>query len=143
VARGIDRFDGVLLLSLFALPWVVLVYDAAPGTATFVFAWGLVNPAGGVTTLPGFLARAGALPDWILAWPAGVVCLVAAVAILAWARTRGREESTVAAALLALVALASLSVALGFAAQPGRTGVPLGSVIAGVAAVRFWRRSRA
>ena len=140
-----DRRDLFLLTSLFFVPWVVLTYGSVfEGTTTLLFAWGLFDPVtGSGTDLYRFLfAYTRGLPDWILAWPLGAVSLVAAFASAASGVTRGREDIRVTASLLVLVGVAALSVAWGFSGQPGRTGLPLGTVVAWGLAARYWRRIR-
>ncbi|MFB6220476.1 MAG: TIGR04206 family protein [Halolamina sp.] len=138
------RVDLLLVLSLVLLPWSVLTYgNVGEGFTTLLFAWGLVDPATGeVTWIYGFLAHTRGLPNWILAWPVGVLCLAAAFASTAVGRARGRDGDAPTAALLALVGVAVFSVSWGFSAQPGRTGLPVGTVLAWVAGARYWLRSR-
>ena len=140
-----DRRDLLLLSSLFVVPWVVLTYGRVfEGATTLLFAWGLFDPAtASGTDLYRFLfAYTRGLPDWILAWPLGVVCLVAAFASAASGVTRGREEIRLTASLLVLVGVAMLSVAWGFSGQSSRTGLPLGTVLAWLLAARYWSRVR-
>ncbi|WP_373188827.1 hypothetical protein [Halolamina sp.] len=90
-----DRRDLFLLSSLFVVPWVVLTDGSVfEGPTTLLFAWGLFDPAtGSGTDLHLFLvAYTRGLPNWILAWPIGTVCLVAAFASAVSGVARGREE---------------------------------------------------
>lgn len=139
-----DRRDLLLIASLFAVPWVVLTYGGALEGTTLLFAWGLFDPAtGSGTDLFRFLfAYTRGLPDWILAWPLGTVSLLAALASAASGVTRGREDVRVTVSLLVLVGVAALSVAWGFSGQLGRTGLPLGTVVAWLLAARYWSRIR-
>jgi uncharacterized protein (TIGR04206 family) len=139
------RLDLLLVLSLLVVPWSVLTYGSVgEGFTTLLFGWGLFDPATGqVTGLHTFLAYTAGLPDWILAWPVGVVCLVAALASAGAGHTRaGEGDMRLTAVLLALVGVAVLSVSWGFSVQPGRTGIPVGTAVAWVAAARYWLRYR-
>ncbi|WP_248897253.1 TIGR04206 family protein [Haloplanus halobius] len=116
-----------VVLALLAVPWTVLAYDAGP--TTLVFAWGLVNPAApSVTTLAHFLGRyTTGLPSYILAWPLSVLCYVLALASAVVGAVADREDTRVTAGLLVCAGIAGLSVARGFALQPGRVAYPLGT----------------
>ena len=116
--------------SLLAVPWSVLTYGGRP--STLLFAWGLVNPRSlHVTDLYSYLfVFTRGVPDWILAWPVGAVCLLVAVASAGWGVAGGGEDVRVTGGLVALVGLAALLVSLGFAAQPGRLGVPVAAAVA-------------
>jgi uncharacterized protein (TIGR04206 family) len=145
MAPASDRPDLILLSSLFVVPWVLLTYGSVfEGPTTLLFAWGLFDPAtGSGTNLYRFLfAYTRGLPNWILAWPLGAICLIAAFANAVRGVARGREDVRVTASLLVLVGVAALSVAWGFSGQPGRTGLPLGTVVAWLLAGRYWRRIR-
>lgn len=114
--------------ALLLVPWSVQTYAA--GGVTLLFPWGLVNadPAS-VTTLYDFLFRYTAgLPDFVLAWPLSVVCYLLAFAVAVGGRFLSRPDDRLTAGLLAVAGVAQLTVAGGFAAQPGRTAWPVGTV---------------
>lgn len=119
----------VPVLALLAVPWSVGTFaDGGPPTA--VFAWGLVTAAPpSVTFLWDFLFRYTAgLPDFILAWPLSVVCYLFALASASAGRLFDREDPRVTAGLLVAAGVAQVSLARGFAVQPGRTAWPLGAL---------------
>lgn len=133
---GSDRRAVAAILALAAVPWSVQTY--AVGGATLLFPWGLVDPAGPhVTTLPDFLfVYTAGLPDYILAWPLGVALWGGALAsALAGARWN-REDVRVTAGLLVLAGVTQVTLARGFAVQPGRTAYPTGTVA--LWAVAWW-----
>jgi uncharacterized protein (TIGR04206 family) len=117
------------LLTFLAVPWTALVY--ASGFVTFVFPWGLATPQqGSVTTLYHFLFRHTAgLPEFILAWPVGVLCYVLALVSAVVGYLTGREDVRVTGGLLVFAGLAGLSVAHGFSFQPGRVAFPVGTLL--------------
>ena len=125
------------VVALAAVPWSVLTY---PGGVAFLFPWGLLNlDPPGVTPLYDYLFRYTAgLPDYILAWPVSVGCYLLALASVAVGVAAGREDVRVTAGLLVLAGLAHLSVASGFAVQPGRTGYPAGTVALWAVAAWHW-----
>lgn len=115
------------VLVLLAVPWSIQLFAGGP---TFVFAWGLINldPVG-VTFLWDFLFRyTVGLPDYILAWPLSVGCYLLALASAVSGRLFDREDPRVTAGLLAAAGVAQLTLARGFAFQPGRTAWPLGTL---------------
>jgi len=117
------------ILALLAVPWSIQTF-AGGRVPTFVFAWGLVNanPVG-VTFLWDFLFRyTMGLPDYILAWPLSVACYLAAVASAVAGHLFERDHPRVTAGLLVAAGIAQLSLARGFAVQPGRTAWPLGTL---------------
>jgi uncharacterized protein (TIGR04206 family) len=115
-----------VLLALLAIPWSVQTF-AGGRAPTFVFVWGLVNADPlSVTFIWDFLFRyTRGLPEYILAWPLSVACYLAAFASALAGR---RENPQVTAGLLAAAGIAQLSLARGFAVQPGRTAWPLGTL---------------
>jgi uncharacterized protein (TIGR04206 family) len=141
-ARSPDR-DLVVVVALAAVPWSVQVFST--GDATFLFPWGLVNTNPlHVTTLTDFLFRYTiGLPNYILAWPLGVVLWLLAVASAAVGVVAGREDPRVTGGLLVLAGLTQLSVAAGFSVQPNRVAYPVGTVALWVVAWwRYWPRIR-
>jgi uncharacterized protein (TIGR04206 family) len=139
--RPAARRDLVALLALAAVPWSVQVFVV--GEFTFLFPWGLfnTNPLH-VTTIWDFLFRyTVGLPNYILAWPLGVVLWLAAVASAALGAAIGREDPRVTAGLLVLAGVTQLSVAVSFSVQPTRTAYPTGTVaLWAVAWWRYWPR---
>lgn len=140
--RRSSSADLLAVCSLLVVPWAILTYGRGP--TTLLFAWGLVTPTPlHVTDVYAYFFRfTVGLPDWILAWVVGIVCLVGAVASAASGLVRGREDRRVTGGLLALVGVASVVVAVGFAGQPGRLGIPLGAVVAWPLAGRYWLAAR-
>jgi uncharacterized protein (TIGR04206 family) len=138
-----SRRDLVVVAALAAVPWSVQVFTT--GDATFLFAWGLVNvnPLH-VTTLTDFLFRyTMGLPDYILAWPLGVLFWALAVVSAAVGAVAGREDGRVTAGLLVLAGLTQLSVAAEFSLQPNRVAYPVGTaVLWAVVWWRYWPRIR-
>ncbi|MFC6988228.1 TIGR04206 family protein [Haloplanus sp. GCM10025708] len=129
----------VALFALLAVPWTALVYES--GYVTLVFPWGLATPAqGSVTSLYHFLFRYTAgLPEFILAWPLGVLCYVLALASAVAGVVTGREDVRVTAGLLVFAGVAGLSVASGFSVQPGRVAYPVGTLVLWAVAWWFYR----
>lgn len=124
------------IASLFVVPWDVLTYG--DGATTLLFAWGVVDPASfHVTDVYAYLfTYTQGVPDWILAWPIGVVCLALALLSATLGFARGWEDTRVTAGLIALVGVAALVVALGFSVQPDRIGIPIG--VAGAWPLTGW-----
>ncbi|WP_390223706.1 TIGR04206 family protein [Haloferax namakaokahaiae] len=132
----------LLVLGVGLLPWSVQVFSTGP--PTLLFAWGLVNLAPlNVTTLTDFLFRfTRGLPDFILAWPLGVVCYLVALASAVVAVWLGREDVRVTAAGLFLAGITQFEVARGFSIQPGRTAWPVGTVFLwALAGYLYWSRA--
>lgn len=134
--------DVLGVLSLFVLPWSAFLYDRGP--ATLLFAWGLLSPASlHITDVYSyFFVYTRGLPDWVVVWPVGIVCLVFALISAGRGLIRGREDLRVTGGLLALVGVAALLVSLGFSGQPGRVGIPIGAAVAWVLAGSYWLRLR-
>lgn len=124
-----------VLVAVGALPWVVLLN--APGDATFVMAWGLLNTnPWHVLVLPSYLEATqgfGSLPWSLQVWPLSAAFYAGAVVSAATGALVGREDVRVTAGLLVLSAVGSLSLWWGFI-ERGTTGaVPVGGVAAAVA----------
>ncbi|WP_226010249.1 TIGR04206 family protein [Halomicrobium salinisoli] len=122
MTRRVAAFAAVGLL-----PWSVVV---SGGETTLVFAFGLVDPDPFLlTTLPDYVfAYTRGLPEYLLAWPLGVCLYVGALASAAVGRLTGREDHRITAGLLVFAGLTQVSFAFGFARQPGRYAVPVGTV---------------
>ncbi|WP_410765268.1 TIGR04206 family protein [Haloferax sp. DFSO60] len=132
----------LLVLGAGLVPWSVQTFST--GSPTLLFAWGLVNLVPlNVTTLFDFLFRfTMGLPDYILAWPVGVVCYLVALASAVVAARFGREDVRVTVAGLVLAGITQLEVARGFSIQPGRTAWPVGTVFLwAVAGYLYWSRA--
>jgi uncharacterized protein (TIGR04206 family) len=141
--RAASRRDLLVLLALAAVPWSVQVF--AVGDLTFLFPWGLLNTNPlHVTTLSDYLFRyTMGLPNYILAWPLGVVLWAAAAVSAGVAAATGREDPRVTVGLLVLAGVTQLSVAVGFSVQPFRTAYPTGTAALWfVAWWRYWPRIR-
>jgi uncharacterized protein (TIGR04206 family) len=123
------RVVAVLVAVGAVVPWSVQVFTARD--ATWLFSWGLVNtnPVQ-VTTITDFLfVYTQGLPEFILAWPASVVCYLLALGAALLGAWADWEDPRVTAGLLVLAGIAQLSVAQGFSYQPNRTAYPLGTVV--------------
>jgi uncharacterized protein (TIGR04206 family) len=118
-----------LLAAGLVVPWSVQVFTARD--ATWLFAWGLVNTNPlQVTTITDFLfVYTMGLPDFILAWPASVVCYLLALAGAVVGLVYDREDPRLTAGLLVLAGVAQLSLADGFSLQPNRTAYPVGTAV--------------
>jgi uncharacterized protein (TIGR04206 family) len=130
------RVVAVLVAVGTVVPWSVQVFTARD--ATWLFSWGLVNtnPVQ-VTTITDFLfVYTQGLPEFILAWPASVVCYLLALGAAVLGLWADWEDPRVTAGLLVLAGIAQLSVAQGFSYQPNRTAYPLGTVVLWV--VAWW-----
>ena len=89
------RVVAVLVAVGTVVPWSVQVFTARD--ATWLFSWGLVNtnPVQ-VTTITDFLfVYTQGLPEFILAWPASVVCYLLALGSAAAGTALGRSASKV------------------------------------------------
>lgn len=126
------------IASLFVVPWDILTY--VEGSTTLLFAWGMVDLVSLHVTdaYAYFFTYTQGVPDWILAWPVGVVCLVLALASATRGFARGREDVRVTGGLLVLVGVAALVVSMGFSVQSERIGVPVGVAGAWPLAGWYW-----
>ncbi|KTG10485.1 hypothetical protein AUR64_09595 [Haloprofundus marisrubri] len=132
----------MLLFSLWLVPWSVLVVEGRP--ATLVFPWGLFDPSVGrlvslYSYLFEFTGGFGSLPAYLRAWPTSVVAFLLATLSAAGGVLVNREDSRVTVLLLVLAGLGQLSLAWGFAQQPGRVAIPVGTLALWTAA---WVRYR-
>lgn len=117
----------VAVLAAGVLPWSVVV---AGSELTLVFSFGLVDPAPAHLTdvvSYTFLHTRG-LPEFLFAWPAGVLLYAVALASAVSGAVFGREDRRVTAALLVLVGLTQVTFAWGFTRRAGTVAFPLGTV---------------
>lgn len=123
------------LVLLAVVPWSVQAY--AGGDVSLVFPWGLasLDPAQTVDLYSYLFRYTQGLPDYIYAWPLGVVLYLGAVASALAGLVTGREDPRVTGGLLAVAGVTQLTLAAGFA-QPGRTAVPTGTLA--LWAVAWW-----
>lgn len=130
------------VLAPAVVPWSIQLF--APGGATAVFAWGLVNTNPlHVTTLFDFLFRyTRGLPQFILAWPVGVGCYLVAVASAVGGAVTGTEDVRLTTAALVLAGFTQLELARGFSMQLGRTAWPVGTVVLWAVAGYVYRFGR-
>ncbi|WP_224447317.1 TIGR04206 family protein [Haloprofundus salilacus] len=129
----------LVLLSLWLLPWSVLLVGGRP--ATLVFPWGLVDPSSGsVVSISSYLFEFtggfGSLPAYLRAWPASVVAFLLATTSAAVGVLFDREDPRVTGGLLVIAGVGQLSLALGFAQAGGRLALPVGT--AALWAVGWW-----
>ena len=135
------RFGGgatitwLALLSLAFVPWVWIQTTSA----TLLFPWGtVVLETGQITLLPTFLEQPGPRPTELQYWPLGTACYAFA---LVWAGARAAglpADQRVTAALVALIAFASLVMAAEFGVDPNRAAYPIASLHALVVAGWLW-----
>ena len=114
------------------LPWSLVF---AGGELTLVFAFGLVDPAPLYVTdvLTYTFVYTGGLPEFLFAWPVGVLLYAVALAGALSGRLWGREDRRVTALLLVLVGLTQVSFAWGLFQRPGTVAVPVGTLLCLVA----------
>lgn len=127
MATARQRLGLVVLVGL--LPWTVVVTNGF---------WTLVHPLGLFNATPGgewsfvFVAdylfvRTRGLPEFILAWPTGIVVYLAALGSAALGLL-DREDGRLTAGLLVLVGVTQLSVASGFGRRAGYSAFPLATI---------------
>ena len=113
------------LLAALLVPWTIIFY---PNGTTYVFAWALVNadPIHITTIFEYVFVRTSGLPRHLLAWPVSALLftlgLVSTVAGSVW----NREDTMVAAGLLAFAGVSHATFALGLQ-RPGIVAIPLGT----------------
>jgi uncharacterized protein (TIGR04206 family) len=123
------------VLALGVLPWNLV---GAPGAWTAFLSVGFVNlapPRNLVTIYDYVFVFTRGLPEFILAWPLGLVMYIAALgaAIIA---VFDLEDPRVTAGLLALFAVSQAVFARGFASRSGYTVIPIATITAAV--VVWW-----
>ncbi|AFK18603.1 TIGR04206 family protein [Haloferax mediterranei ATCC 33500] len=139
-ARVVRRYTELLLVFVLGfVPWSVQTF--ATGSATLLFPWGLVTPSTlSVTTVIDFLFRfTVGLPDYILAWPLGVVCYLVSLGSVVSGYVFGRSDIRITVAGLVLAGVTQLEVARGFSVQPGRTAWPVGTLALWAVAAYLYR----
>jgi len=115
------RRVGVVVLAGL-LPWVVVAW---PGGWYPIFSAGFLRVETlAFTSLPTYVARVGAFPSHLQAWPIAVLLWAGAVVTAAvdWV------DSAVTVGLLALAGASVLSLSLSLSGQRGITAVPLGTL---------------
>ncbi|MEF8977071.1 MAG: TIGR04206 family protein [Halapricum sp.] len=117
----------ILVALVGLLPWTLV---ATGGLTTLFFPFGFLGvdaPLRVVTIYEYLFVFSRGLPQYIYAWPLGVVlyslALVSAVLGLI-----EREDRRLTAGLLVLVALTQLQFAVGFGRRSGYTAVPFASI---------------
>ncbi|AHG04010.1 hypothetical protein HALDL1_10665 [Halobacterium sp. DL1] len=115
------RRVGVVVLAGL-LPWVVVAW---PGGWYPIFSAGFLRVETlAFTSLPTYVARVGAFPSHLQAWPIAVLLWAGAVVTAAV----DRVDSAVTVGLLALAGASVLSLSLSLSGQRGITAVPLGTL---------------
>lgn len=125
---GTSPRAAVALVALLFVPWTVVI--TAGGTG-LVFAWGLVNPVAlHVTSLPAYLfVHTAGLPDYLLAWPIGVVIYVGGLLSALGGTLFGREDRRLTGGLLVLAGVSELGFAIGIGRPSGVVAIPVGTVL--------------
>lgn len=116
------------ILGVGLLPWSLVF---AGGERTLVFAFGLVDPAPLYVTdvlTYTFLYTRG-LPQFLVAWPVGVLLYVVALGSAVSGHLFDREDRRVTALLLVVVGLTQLSFAWGFTRRLATLAVPVGTLV--------------
>lgn len=119
----------LLVLLVGLLPWTVVVTN---GFWTLLHPLGLFNfsPTRGwsfVFLTDYLFVRTRGLPEFILAWPTGVVVYVVALVSAALGLV-DHEDRRLTAGLLVLAGLTQLSVASGFGRRTGYVAVPVATI---------------
>jgi len=126
---GSDRRRVVVAAVLAGLvPWVVVAW--ADGAYPLFSVGFLYTESLTFTSLPVWVERAGTVPPQYRAWPVGTLLWLLGVAAAAWGVDR-----RVTAGLLALAAGSVVSLSLALSRQQTVTGIPVGAVALGAAAV--------
>jgi uncharacterized protein (TIGR04206 family) len=116
------RFQLVAAIGL--APWSVI---STGGATTVFFSLGFLNltpPRNFVGVIDYVFVYTNALPEYILAWPIGIVVYAAALGSASLGLF-GHEDRRVTAILLVLLGLSQLSFAWGFQQRPGCTAIPI------------------
>jgi|GEM_PF-1312367 uncharacterized protein (TIGR04206 family) len=137
----VDRLDTarrrVVAAAVLAglVPWVVVAWENG---AYPLFSVGfLYTDSLTFTSLPAYAERAGTVPPQFRAWPIATTLWLASVAAAVWDR-----DSRLTAGLLALAAGSVVSLSLALSRQQSVTGVPVGALALGAAAVYAFARGR-
>ena len=109
-------------------PWTLVF---AGTELTLVFSLGLVDP------LPLYLTDVATytfvytrgLPEFLFAWPVGVLLYLLALGSALSGHLLGREDRRVTAVLLVIVGLTQVSFAWGFSRRAGTVAVPVGAIL--------------
>jgi uncharacterized protein (TIGR04206 family) len=118
----------LLVLAVGVIPWTAV---STRGVTTLLHPLGLVNfTPPYLVFLPRYVfVYTRGLPDYILAWPIGVLVYLLALASAAGGLF-GREDRRLTTGLLVLVALTQLSVAAGFSRRLNYLAVPFVTIAA-------------
>ena len=123
------------LVAVGVLPWVALLN--APGDATFVMGWGLLNTnPWHALSLPAYLGATqglGSLPWSLQVWPLSVSFYAGALVSAAAGALADREDVRLTAGLLVLSAVGSTILWWGFVERGTPGAMPVGGVAAAVA----------
>ena len=115
-------------MGLLFVPWAIVF---TPGETGLVFPWGLVNPrTGHVTTITDYLfVHTLGRPDYLLAWPVGVVLYLAALLSALSGVVVGREDRRLTGGLLLFAGVAELGFVLGTGRPVGVVTLPVGTAL--------------
>jgi len=110
------------------VPWSLVF---AGDELTLVFAFALVDPAPLYVTdlLTYTFVYTRGLPEFLIAWPVGVVLYAVALASAVSGWALDREDRRVTALLLVVVGLTQVSFAWGFSRRLDTLAVPVGVVV--------------
>ena len=127
LGSGRRRVVAVTLLAGL-VPWVVVAWENG---AYPLFSMGfLYTESLTFTSLPAWVERIGTVPPQYRAWPIATVLWLAGVAAAVWGGDR-----RLTAGLLALAAGSVGSLSLALSRQQSVTGIPVGALALGAAAV--------
>ena len=120
-----DRLAAIAVLG--TLPWSFVV---AGGELTLVFAFGLIDPVPLYVTdvLTYTFVYTRGLPEFLLAWPVGVLLYVLGLWSALSGGLLGREDRRVTALVLVFVGLTQASLAWGLSRRPGTVALPVGTL---------------
>ena len=110
------------------LPWSLVF---AVGELTLVFSFGLVDPAPLYVTdvLTYTFVYTRGLPQFLVAWPVGVLLYAVALGSAVSGGLFEREDRRVTALLLVVVGFTQVSFAWGFSRRLGATALPVGALV--------------
>lgn len=123
------------IVAVGLVPWSLVF---AGSELTLVFSFGLVDPVPLYVTdlLTYTFVYTRGLPEFLIAWPVGVVLYAVALASAVSGQVLGREDRRVTALLLVVVGLTQVSFAWGFSRRLDTLAVPVGAL--GCWAVVWW-----